>query len=101
MMTSNAGLAMGRSSAGSVNIVTTTGTNQVHGDVFFDLSISRAFPLKFREGAKLLFRSEFFYAFNRVNLGLPDSTAGRDTFCRISSVDGGPRILQLSLKTEL
>jgi hypothetical protein len=65
-----------------------------------DLSLSRAFPLKFRESARLLFRSEFFNAFNRVNLALPDSTVGHSTLGRITSVDGSPRIIQFSLKAE-
>jgi hypothetical protein len=80
----------------------TLGRNVLRGPNYknADLSISRAFPLKFRESARLLFRSEFFNAFNRVNLGLPDSTLGRNTTGRITSVDGGPRILQFSLKAE-
>jgi hypothetical protein len=35
MVTSNAGLEVGRHSAGTVNIVTKGGTNQIHGDVFW------------------------------------------------------------------
>src|SRR5215471_7311733 len=35
MVTSNAGLEVGRSSAGTVNIVTKSGTNAIHGDVFW------------------------------------------------------------------
>jgi hypothetical protein len=65
-----------------------------------DLSISRVFPLKLRESARLMFRSEFFNAFNRVNLGLPNGTIGNSNFGRITSTDGGPRILQFSVKVE-
>ena len=65
-----------------------------------DLSVSRAFPLKFRESARLLFRSEFFNAFNRVNLACRIARQAGNTTGRISSVDGGPRILQFSLKAE-
>jgi hypothetical protein len=80
----------------------TLGRNILRGPNFknADLSISRVFPLKFRESARLMFRSEFFNAFNRVNLGLPNGTIGNNTFGRITSVDGGPRILQFSLKAE-
>src|SRR5450432_3378728 len=35
MVTSNAGLEVGKSSAGTVNIVTKSGTNAIHGDVFW------------------------------------------------------------------
>ena len=80
----------------------TLGRNILRGPNFknADLSISRVFPLKLRESARLMFRAEFFNAFNRVNLGLPNSTIGNNTFARITSTDGGPRILQFSLKAE-
>jgi hypothetical protein len=80
----------------------TLGRNILRGPNFknADLSISRAFPLKFRESARLSFRSEFFNAFNRVNLGLPNGTIGNSSFGRVTSTDGGPRILQFSLKAE-
>jgi hypothetical protein len=35
IVTSNAGLEIGRSSAGAVNIVTKSGTNSIHGDAFW------------------------------------------------------------------
>jgi hypothetical protein len=35
IVTSNSGLEIGRSSAGAVNIVTKSGTNQIHGDAFW------------------------------------------------------------------
>jgi len=35
MVTSNAGLEVGKHSAGTVNIVTKSGANQIHGDVFW------------------------------------------------------------------
>jgi hypothetical protein len=78
------------------------GRNILRGPNFknADLSISRVFPLKLRESARLMFRSEFFNAFNRVNLGLPNGTIGNSNFGRITSTDGGPRILQFSVKVE-
>ena len=78
------------------------GRNILRGPGFddTDLSVSRAFPLPFREGAKLAFRTEFFNLFNRPQLGLPNATIGNRTFGRITSSASGPRILQLSLKVE-
>lgn len=80
----------------------TLGRNVLRGPNYrnTDLSVSRAFPLHFREGAKISFRSEFFNLFNRVNLGLPDGVIGHSSFGRITATDGGPRILQFSLKVE-
>src|SRR6266849_19107 len=80
----------------------TLGRNILRGPNFknADLSISRAFPLKFRDSARLPFRSEVFNAFNRVILGLPNGTIGNSSFARITSTDGGPRILQFGLKAE-
>jgi len=78
------------------------GRNVLRGPGFdnTDLSVSRAFPLYFREGAKLSFRTEFFNLFNRPQLGQPNATIGNRTFGRITSTASGPRILQLSLKVE-
>lgn len=65
-----------------------------------DLSVSRAIPLEWREGTRLLFRAEFFNLFNRPQLALPDNRIGRATFGRITSVEADPRVLQFSLKVE-
>ena len=65
-----------------------------------DLSASRNFPLHFREGARVAFRTEFFNLFNRPQLGQPNGTIGNRTFGRITSTTSAPRILQLSLKVE-
>ena len=80
----------------------TLGRNVLRGPRFgnTDLSIARAFPLGFREGLRVLFRSEFFNLFNHPNLGLPAATIGNSNFGQITSTDGAPRILQLSLKVE-
>src|SRR5439155_22439922 len=43
------------------------------GVVNFDLNLSKTFPLKFREGARLEFRSDFFNLFNTANFGAPQS----------------------------
>jgi hypothetical protein len=80
----------------------TLGRNILRGPNFnnTDLSVTRAFPLHFREEARLLFRTEFFNLFNRPQLGLPNATIGNRTFGRITSTASSPRILQMSLKVE-
>lgn len=80
----------------------TLGRNILRGPGFnnTDLSVTRNFPLHFREGARVAFRTEFFNLFNRPQLGLPNATIGNRTFGRITSTASGPRILQLSLKVE-
>jgi hypothetical protein len=47
------------------------GRNILRGPYFnnTDLSVSRAFPLPFREGLKVSFRTEFFNLFNRPHIG--------------------------------
>jgi hypothetical protein len=49
---------------------------------------------------RIVFRTEFFNAFNRPQLGQPNGTIGNRTFGRITSTASPPRILQLSLKFE-
>ena len=80
----------------------TLGRNILRGPNFknTDLSVSRAFPLPFREGMRAVFRTEFFNTFNRPQLGQPNGTIGNGTFGRITSTASPPRILQLSLKFE-
>jgi hypothetical protein len=80
----------------------TLGRNILRGPNFLntDMSVSRAFPLPFREGLKILFRTEFFNLLNRPQLSLPNATIGNRTFGRITSTTSNPRILQLSLKVE-
>jgi hypothetical protein len=80
----------------------TLGRNILRGPDFknTDLSASRNFPLHFREGARVAFRTEFFNLFNRPQLGQPNGTIGNRTFGRITSTTSAPRILQLSLKVE-
>jgi hypothetical protein len=73
-----------------------------------DLSVSRAFPLPFRDGMKAVFRTEFFNLFNRPQIGFANAgqnswtsqSIGSTTFGRITSTLSPPRILQLSLKME-
>jgi hypothetical protein len=62
-----------------------------------DVSMTRTFPLKFRETANLVFRTEFFKLFNHPQIGGPDTSLGRSTFGQITGA-GGMRVLQFSLK---
>ncbi len=80
----------------------TLGRNILRGPGYAntDLSISRRFPLHFRESASLWFRSEYFNLFNRPTLGLPGSQIGPSSFGKITGTDADQRILQFSLKVE-
>ncbi|HYM13316.1 MAG TPA: carboxypeptidase regulatory-like domain-containing protein [Bryobacterales bacterium] len=80
----------------------TLGRNILRGPNFknTDLSVARSFPLPFREGLKIQFRTEFFNLFNRPDLGQPNATIGNRTFGVITSTTSNPRILQMSLKVE-
>ena len=78
----------------------TLGRNTLRGPGYAntDASISRVFPLWFRESANLTFRTEFFNLFNRPQLGQPEERLGRATFGQITTTSADPRILQFSLK---
>jgi hypothetical protein len=80
----------------------TLGRNSLRGPGYAntDLSVSRRFPLHFRESANVWFRSEYFNLFNRPQLGMPGNQIGPSSFGRITGTDGDQRILQFSLKVE-
>ena len=50
------------------------------------------------EGAALLFRTEFFNAFNHPMFANPNSDASSPTFGQISGTAVNPRIIQFALK---
>lgn len=77
--------------------VGTAGLNILTGPgmVTFDLGVNKDFQI--RESHALQFRSEFFNAFNRVNLGNPNSTQNSINFGRILGA-GDPRVIQFALK---
>jgi hypothetical protein len=54
-----------------------------------DLGVSRAFPLPFGEGLRILFHTEFFNLFNRPQLGLPNATIREPNFWP-NHLDGQP-----------
>lgn len=68
------------------------GTNNVSASLF------KAFPLGFREGARLEFRAEAFNLLNRVQFAAPSTTVGQSNFGAITGQANSPRELQLALK---
>ena len=69
------------------------------GQVNTDLSLIKTFPLGFREGMNVEFRSEFFNAFNHPYFQDPDLyKSDGPAFGRISETYGNPRIIQFALK---
>lgn len=69
------------------------------GQVNTDLSLIKTFPLPFREGMDMEFRSEFFNAFNHPNFQDPDLyVSDGPAFGRITETYGNPRIIQFALK---
>jgi hypothetical protein len=69
------------------------------GQVNIDLSLIKIFPLGFREGMNVEFRSEFFNAFNHPNFQDPDLyVSDGPAFGRVTATYGNPRIIQFALK---
>ena len=64
-----------------------------------DLSLIKTFPLPFREGMNVEFRSEFFNAFNHPSFQDPDiNVSDGPAFGYITEMSGNPRIIQFALK---
>jgi Carboxypeptidase regulatory-like domain len=66
--------------------------------VNFDFSAFKDFPLPFREGMRLQFRSEFFNIFNHPQFAQPGSFLEAPDFGQITSTVGNPRLIQFALK---
>jgi hypothetical protein len=64
----------------------------------FDLSATKAFNIPFLEGHELVFRTEFFNAFNTPQFGNPGSTLGTGTFGILTSTKIDQRQIQFALK---
>jgi len=64
----------------------------------FDLSASKAFKMPRLETHELMFRAEFFNAFNTPQLNTPGSALGTGTFGRVTSTFADQRQIQLALK---
>ncbi len=68
------------------------------GFVNFDGSLFKSFPLGFREGASLEFRTEVFNIFNHPQFAEPGTILGAPGFGQITSTVNNPRLIQFALK---
>jgi Carboxypeptidase regulatory-like domain len=66
--------------------------------VNFDTSLFKSFPLGFREGARLEFRTEVFNIFNHPQFANPGTTLDAAGFGQITSTVNNPRLIQFALK---
>jgi hypothetical protein len=64
----------------------------------FDLSLTKSFRMPWYEGHELIFRTEFFNAFNTPQFGQPGSSLGTGTFGRVTGTRIDNRQIQLALK---
>lgn len=64
----------------------------------WDLALSRSFRMPYNESHSLMFRAEFFNAFNHPNFSKPNATFGTGSFGTISSTNGDNRDVELALK---
>ena len=68
------------------------------GNIVFDLALERRFPIT--EQSRIVFRSEFFNAFNHPNWGIPGTYADFPPFFGNILGSGPPRRIQLALRFE-
>ena len=64
----------------------------------FDLSLQKTFMMPYREGHELLFRTEFFNAFNTPQFSAPGASLGTGTFGRITGTAADNRQIQFGLR---
>jgi hypothetical protein len=81
------GTDFGNSAVGAV-----TGPGQHN----YDISLQKTFSV--RENMHVLFRTEFFNAFNHPQFANPDVSTADTTFGRIISTTVNPRVIQFALK---
>ncbi|HWB97507.1 MAG TPA: TonB-dependent receptor, partial [Bryobacteraceae bacterium] len=68
------------------------------GTKSWDVSFSKSFRMPYREGHQLLFRSEFFNAFNTPQFSNPGGALGTGSFGVITSTAQANRQIQFALK---
>lgn len=64
----------------------------------FDLSVSKAIAMPYREGHQLMFRTELFNTFNTPQFGNPGASLGTGTFGVITGTAADNRQIQFALK---
>lgn len=64
----------------------------------FDLSVQKTFRMPYRERHQLLFRTEFFNAFNAPQFSNPGASLGTGTFGRITGTAADNRQVQFGLR---
>ena len=74
-----------------------TGIVNGPGQANADLSISRTIPIRFSGETNLLFRAEFFNAFNHPQFSNPDNNFSSPTFGIVQLSAVNPRVIQLAL----
>lgn len=62
----------------------------------WDMAVAKLFPI--RENQTVLFRAEFFNAFNHAQFNIPNINANQSTFGQITGLVVSPRVIQLALK---
>ena len=77
-----------------------TGRNSILGpnSVNTNLALFKNFPIPVREGMHLQFRSEFFNAFNQVNLSNPNVTMSAGANMGRITAAAEARVIQFALK---
>jgi len=68
------------------------------GTKTWDLSASKSFKMPSLESHSVMFRAEFFNAFNTPQFSNPGGTLGTGTFGRVTSTSVPNRQVQLALK---
>jgi hypothetical protein len=75
------------------------GVNTVFGPGFWDWSESVSRQFQVREGQRIEFRAEAYNVTNSLRMGNPGNNFGAaNTFGRVTSSQGGPRIMQFAVK---
>lgn len=64
----------------------------------FDMTISKAFKMPYRESHQVLFRAELFNATNTPQFSNPGGSLGTGTFGRVTSTAADNRQIQFALK---
>jgi Carboxypeptidase regulatory-like domain len=76
-----------------------TGRNTFRGPRYFDTDVSLVKRFRIRENHAVTFRIEGYNIFNNVNFGNPSvSLTSPQTFGKLTSIVGSPRIFQMALR---